>query len=296
MDKLNGRPVYKVKFNPDDQSIEGIDLISFVKDPAIIRKGIKLSQHLEFKLVEEKMIVIAPALIPDVPIFRRDEDGKEYYIVFTQDVISALIKKFNKNIKQQSLNVDHTETIAPAYILESWIKEDEVYDKSVKYGFNDVPVGSWFISSQITSKEFWEKDVKLEGKFGYSIEAWLDLELSKINMDIIEGGVASSNVSGYRYNTNNNELVIEFNDGSKYKYSQVDFTRFENVVLGDASCITEGENEYGRWWVGKSPSVGAALYEYLVKDNIPYQKLSQAGQIQLEKGPYVGIYYLYKNK
>lgn len=274
MDTYNKLPLYKIKFNPDDESIEGIDLISFVKDPAIMRKGIKLNSQFKFAIDNEKMIVVAPALIPDLPIFRREETGREYYITFTKDIIEGLVRKFNKNIKTQALNVDHTEEIAPAYILESWIKEDEVYDKSVKYGFNDVPVGSWFISSQITDKEFWENDVKNGGKFGFSIEGFLDLELSNINLEILQGNLDSSNVSGYRYNTNNNELIIEFNDGSRYKYSQVDFSRFENIILGDAECITEGENEFGSWFQGKSPSVGAAVYQFLIKDNIPYQKLN----------------------
>lgn len=274
MDTYNKLPLYKIKFNPDDESIEGIDLISFVKDPAIMRKGIKLNNQFKFAIDEDKMIVVAPALIPDLPIFRRDETGKEYYITFTKDTIEGLVKKFNRNIKTQALNVDHTEEIAPAYILESWIKEDEVYDKSVKYGFNDVPVGSWFISSQITDKEFWNNDVKNGGKYGYSIEGFLDLELSNMKLEILEGDLSSSNVSGYRYNTNNNELIIEFNDGSRYKYSNVDFIRFENIILGDATCISEGENDFGSWFIGKNPSVGAAVYEFLVKDNIPYQKLS----------------------
>lgn len=385
MDTFNNLPLYKIKFNPDDESVEGIDLISFVKDPAIMRKGIKLSADFKFAVDNEKMIVVAPALIPDLPIFRRDMTGEEYYITFTKDTIEGLVKKFNKNIKTQSLNIDHTQEIAPAYILESWIKEDDIYDKSVKYGFTDVPIGSWFISAQITDKSFWDNAVKQDGKFGFSIEGFLDLELSKhfnldkisfdfddtltkpkwrnlaktlidkgdqvwiitrrqhtnssavyqvadmlgiphsrvvftdgklkweavkkygiqkhydnnqneidhinalttargiialvdMTLEIIEGYVASANVDEYRYNDVNHTLILTFHDGSKYKYFGIDRETFDSIVLGDASCETAGENEFGRWWVGKQPSVGAAIWKYLIDTNVRFEKLTALNQ------------------
>jgi hypothetical protein len=270
---------YKIDFDPTNEEL-GIQLVSFVETPAIKIKGVKLSLEKEFKFItqEDKMIVVAPALIPDLPIYRKDDDGEEYYVYFDKETIFKLMSDFNKKNKEYRFNYDHKENTAPAYVLESWIIEDEVYDKSKYYGFEGLPIGTWMLSAQVTDKDFWNNEIKAKGKFGFSIEGFLELKpvefKEQLELRIIQNDVDSSNVASYRYNTNNNQLQIEFNDGSRYEYSQVDYREFEDIVLGDAACITEGENEFGSWFVGKTPSVGAAVYEFLVKANKPYRRFS----------------------
>lgn len=83
----------------------------------------------------------------------------------------------------------------------------------------------------------------------------------------------SSNVKSYRYNTETYELEITFNDGSKYKYFEIDYDTFENISYGDATCITTGENEFGSWYEGKSPSIGAAIWEYLINNDVQYEQI-----------------------
>jgi len=117
------------------------------------------------------------------------------------------------------------------------------------------------------------------------------VKLSKqIELELLQGNVDSSNVASYKYNTNNGELILTFNDGSKYRYSGVDFGDYENIVLGDAVCETEGENEYGSWFVGKTPSVGAAVWEYLIRANVKYERLNKqfAFSVNAEKKKIVG--------
>ena len=85
--------------------------------------------------------------------------------------------------------------------------------------------------------------------------------------------IKSSNVKSYRYNTENFELEITFNDGSKYRYFEIDYDTFENISYGDATCITTGENEFGSWYEGKSPSIGAAIWEFLINDDVQYEQI-----------------------
>jgi len=82
----------------------------------------------------------------------------------------------------------------------------------------------------------------------------------------------SSNVDKIMFNDENDEMVIKFNDGSYYTYYNVDFNLFRDIFEGNGVCRTEGENQWGEWWVGKNPSVGAAVYEKLVLDGVPYRK------------------------
>lgn len=82
----------------------------------------------------------------------------------------------------------------------------------------------------------------------------------------------SSNVDKMMFNDETNELVIKFNDGSIYTYFNIDFTEFMNVVNGNAVCRTSGDNRWGSWDVGKSPSVGAAVWKYLIDKNVDYRE------------------------
>jgi hypothetical protein len=82
----------------------------------------------------------------------------------------------------------------------------------------------------------------------------------------------SSNVAKIMYNDETRELVLQFNDKSIYTYINVDFNLFREIMDGNGVCRTEGKNKWGEWFIGKTPSVGAAVYERLVLSGITYKK------------------------
>ena len=84
--------------------------------------------------------------------------------------------------------------------------------------------------------------------------------------------IPSANVRRIVYNDESKEMVIQFQDKSIYTYFEVPFETFLNVSGGKATCITTGENEFGKWFVGKNPSVGAAVWKYLRDSNIRYKR------------------------
>ena len=84
--------------------------------------------------------------------------------------------------------------------------------------------------------------------------------------------IRSANVRKIMYNDETKEMFIQFQDKSIYTYFEVPFQLFLDVSGGKATCITSGENKYGAWFVGKTPSVGAAVHRYLVKKNVRYKK------------------------
>lgn len=88
-------------------------------------------------------------------------------------------------------------------------------------------------------------------------------------------GISSSNVWKYKYDDIKQELVIKFQEGSTYTYTGVDMTLFNDISSGYGTCITEGSNKWGSWYIGKFPSIGAAVYELLVLKNVPYSKGGQ---------------------
>jgi len=82
----------------------------------------------------------------------------------------------------------------------------------------------------------------------------------------------SSNVNKIMYNDEIKELVIKFNSGDIYTYSNIEFDSFRDIVEGNAVCVTSGDSKWGSWDVGKTPSVGAAVFKYLVERGATYRK------------------------
>lgn len=181
-DKL---PIYEIVVDDNDET--GISLISLVDEPAIIMKGMTFNDTtiMSFKEVGDKQIIVGPALIPDMRIYREDEKYGRYFVKFTPETIEKMVEKFNKYGSNRKINIDHSNQMVDAFIMEDWIVEDEVYDKSRKYGF-EVPKGTYMIKVKIENKDFWETEVKGNGKFGFSIEGLLGQQLVKLSSKNVE--------------------------------------------------------------------------------------------------------------
>jgi hypothetical protein len=279
-------PVYQIIVEDGDDT--GISLISLVEDPAIVMKGMAFNNKevMSFKEVGDKQIIIGPALIPDMKIYREDEKYGQYYVTFTKETIAKMVEKFNKYGSNRKINIDHSNQMVDAFIIQDWVTEDAVYDKSRKYGI-EVPVGTYMIMVKIEDTKFWLEEVKGNEKFGFSIEGLLGQQLVSLSKqatidDLDEEDLFqifselfiadSSNVDRVKYFEEDKRLVVKFNDGSYYTYFDIDEKVFFSIIEGDATCKTEGENEFGEWFVGKSPSVGAAIWKYLIDKGVRYEQ------------------------
>ena len=67
-------------------------------------------------------------------------------------------------------------------------------------------------------------------------------------------------------------LTVQFNNKSIYTYFDVEFDDFMNISGGNAVCKTSGSNRFGTWFVGKTPSTGAAIHKYLIERNVRFKK------------------------
>lgn len=164
---IDNIPVYEIIV--DDNEEYGIKFISLVSNPAIIVKGVYLNKNFKFKIAEEK-IIVAPVIIPDMKIYRYDDDIGEYYVFFSKNTIKKLVEKFNKNNSNRNINIEHKDILANAYILEDWIIESDIYDKSKLYGFN-LPIGTYMVKIKIEDDKLWEY-IKENEMYGLSIEGY----------------------------------------------------------------------------------------------------------------------------
>jgi|688.fasta_scaffold02579_9 effector-binding domain-containing protein len=132
----------------------------------------KMSKQ-RFATDDEKRIVIGPAMIPDLKIFRKDSKGNPYYVYFSSDTIKMIAEKYMRNKYIDNNDENHNgKAVSDVYVVESWIKED-VQDKSSKYGYSDLPVGTWFVSMKVRNDEVWKK-VKEGYLNGFSVSGYFE--------------------------------------------------------------------------------------------------------------------------
>jgi hypothetical protein len=274
---------YKVLFNEEEN--EGVYAVSLVSDPAIGVQFVTLSKQKEIKLAtinEEQRILLGAVLIPDQPIYRV-QDGHEFNIVFPKETIKKVQHNFSQQGYQNNSTIEHSgEQIQNVTFVETWIKEDEVHDKSVMHGFNE-PIGTWFAAMKVNNDEIWNDYVKTGKVKGFSIDGVFDMEKvnlkSEINMNLetivnaIKEGFASVKLSN---ETEQIEVVITMatmmlKDGvtvleaESFEAGQAVFIVAEN---GDKvpAPIGEHELEDGRILVITEEGMIAEIKEAMVEE------------------------------
>lgn len=183
----------------DENQEIGIEAISVVENPAIEEDFIALKSQ-ELKLAEvdkEKRILMGALLIPNKPIYRRNGDD-EYYIYFSKDTVLKASQMYLMQGKQNNSTLEHQYEINGLSLVESWLIEDKVHDKSVKYGM-DLPIGTWMGSVKVNNEQIWNEFVKTGKVKGFSIEGYFadkmerpkekikDFSSDKVLQDIEQG-------------------------------------------------------------------------------------------------------------
>ena len=200
----------------DEDSEIGVEAISVVESPAIEEEFIALKSQ-EFKFAEinkEKRILMGALLIPNKPIYRRNGDD-EYYIYFSKDTVLKASQLYLTQGNQNNTTLEHQYEINGLSLVESWLVEDKVHDKSVKYGM-DLPLGTWVGSVKVNNDKIWNEFVKTGKVKGFSIEGYfadrMERPKDKTLVDFID----------------NEELAKIEQEEATYLLSQI-----KNIILND---------------------------------------------------------------
>lgn len=184
MDKENKLPV--IYLTIDDNEEAGVDAVALVDTPAIEREWMAFNKKKAYRFEvtnKEKRVVSGPLMVAGLPIYRRDEDEKEYYVVFDADTIRKIVYKYMKEGRTNSVNEMHETALDGVFMFESFIIDES---KPTPKGFSELPEGSWFGSFRVENDDVWN-EIK-QGVFnGFSIEGLFseDRELT-IDRQIIE--------------------------------------------------------------------------------------------------------------
>ena len=167
----NALPIYALNVSMDDTE-SGVSFVALVDHPAIERNFQKFdaqTPQYKFEMIsEEKQIISGALMLADTPIYRKDKMG-EYYVTFSADSISNIVKKFFKQGNTANVNEMHNPNkIADGvYMFESFIIDTE--RMTAPKGFEDLPNGSWFGSYKVDNPDIWVQ-IKAGTFMGFSVE------------------------------------------------------------------------------------------------------------------------------
>lgn len=177
MTKLVENGIYKAKIKTKEN---GLNILSMVETPAIEINYIKMEEeinHIKMEVLdEEKNIVIAPALVPDM-LIPRVHKGIKYYISFDKETIEQSLVKMSAEQKDQNVDVNHSEKlINGAIVMEKFITHPNRVTQ-VK-NFEHLPMGTLFFTAKVVDEKLMS-DIKAGKINGWSIDGFYDLEIEE---------------------------------------------------------------------------------------------------------------------
>ena len=173
MEMYDGKPLLRLTINGDE---DGVNIISLVEFPAVERNFIQLSKEVKLSLNEEKKELLGVALIPDFPIYRRDEQG-EYYITFSAEAIRKAAIDFYKKLNVNMADVEHSHDMENGITyFQSLIIDKE--NGICPTAFKDLPDGTWIVGCKVDNDAVWNAVKSGEVK-GFSIDGYFHAEPEK---------------------------------------------------------------------------------------------------------------------
>lgn len=173
---INGIPVYAA--NVFDAET-GIFKVAICDNPAI-QSGFQAfgeeKQILKYSVQdEEQRIVLGCLMRSSYPIYRRNADGFEYFIVYTSDTIEQMASKWLASQNVNNINLNHQEGTDQdgIYLMQAFIKDT---NKGISpIGFEDIEDGSLFAQYKIMNDDVWTA-IKEGTYVGFSLEGMFGVE------------------------------------------------------------------------------------------------------------------------
>lgn len=172
---IDGIPVFEALLSDEEC---GMIRISLVDDPAVMSGWQKFKKAPQMYAVqnEEQRLVRGVVMRADFPIYRIDNKGGEYYIIYRADTIREMAEKYLAESRQNNVDTMHDgNEVDGVEMVQFFIKDTS---KGINpEGFDDIADGSLFAEFHVTNDEVWAaiKDgtyqgFSLEGVFGFATE------------------------------------------------------------------------------------------------------------------------------
>lgn len=245
---INGIPVYAA--NVFDAET-GIFKVAICDNPAI-QSGFQAfgeeKQVLKYSVQdEEQRIVLGCLMRSSYPIYRRNADGFEYFIVYTSDTIEQMASKWLASQNVNNINLNHQEGTDQdgIYLMQAFIKDT---DKGISpIGFEDIEDGSLFAQYKIMNDDVWAA-IKEGTYVGFSLEGLFGVEPMEEEFSKQEQNNNNQKIEKYMSKLTKikevlKSLLVEFGEVSTDK-GLIIWDTDEELKIGDAvHTIDEDGND-----------------------------------------------------
>lgn len=146
---FNELPLYQAEIN---ESCDGIEFVALTSKPAINVNFLRFNDSLQFSADEEKRVITGPIMLANTPLFRRDSQRGEYYVMYTPETIDVMATKMLFDKRTTAVNIEHIEgsEVKGVILKELYIKDSSRGIAPVE--FADVPEGSLFATYKVENQ------------------------------------------------------------------------------------------------------------------------------------------------
>lgn len=241
---IGGLPVYDAQIIDEECGMYRVSLVDY---PAVERDfqafDAQKRQVLYAVQDEEKRLVRGVLMRADFPIYRRDQQMGEYYIVYKSDTIRQMAEKYLAEGRCNFVNLMHTEgtDVEGVQLVQYFIKGGGV---SID-GFDDIADGSLFAEYHVTNDAVWA-EIKAGTFRGFSLEGIFALEPEQ-DEDFVR------------------EIIDELEGIFKRHFKNDDMTKFKRFaaalakVLAQLGSVTTDKGVLS-WDGGEDLKAGDAVY------------------------------------
>ena len=167
-------PIYEALISSED---DGIITISLVDEPAVESDFVCFAKDAGkqlFSLKDSAERLITGCLMKaETPIYR-NENGFQYYIVFSKKTIQTMAQKMLADSTFKNIDTQHNGELLPQgalTLMEVYIKDS---NKGIDPNFVDIPDGSLMTTFKVNSDDIWNECLNGDFLNGFSLEGFFD--------------------------------------------------------------------------------------------------------------------------
>ena len=167
-------PVYEALISSED---DGIVTISLVDEPAVESDFVCFAKDAGkqlFALSDTSEHLITGCLMKaETPIYRND-NGYEYYIVFSKETIKTMAQKMLADSTFKNIDTQHNGELLPQgalTLMELYVKDS---NKGIDPNFVDVPDGSLMVTFKVNDESIWQECANGDFLNGFSLEGFFN--------------------------------------------------------------------------------------------------------------------------
>ena len=177
-------PVYEALISSED---DGIITISLVDEPAVESDFVCFAKDAGkqlFALSDTSEHLITGCLMKADTLIYRNDNGYEYYIVFSKKTIQTMAQKMLADSTFKNIDTQHNGELLPQgalTLMEVYIKDS---NKGIDPNFVDIPDGSLMTTFRINDESIWQECANGDFLNGFSLEGFFDTK--QIDFSIIK--------------------------------------------------------------------------------------------------------------